>query len=112
MCSDFAEKLAGCLEENVDYYGKNDENSKHDEDNNGQELGYQKPIIAAYILDDHSNVIAAGSREDMHMGDLGCVLQFKVSKDMRSATARAIYDTDHDGVLMFSRTILVPAIEQ
>lgn len=172
MCSDFAEKLAGCLEENVDYYSKNDEISKHDEDNNGQELGLnssevdldlkdawrvfvsgmeddivsgkyivlpfpekltpkmevristrtgaaffmptndQKPIIAAYILDDHSNVIAAGSREDMHMGDLGCVLQFKVSKDMKSATARAIYDTDHDGVLMFSRTILVPAIER
>ena len=67
-----------------------------------------KPIIAAYLLDDKSNVVAAGSREDMHVGDLGCVLTFKVSNDMKRATARAIYDTGHVGVQIFSRTVLVP----
>ncbi|KAL3763343.1 hypothetical protein ACHAW5_011010 [Stephanodiscus triporus] len=69
------------------------------------------PIIAAYIIDDHSAVIAAGSREDMYMEDLGCVLQFKVLDGMKRVTARAIYDTDHDGVLIFSRTVLVPVSE-
>ncbi len=171
VCSEFAEKLAGCLEENADYYSKNDEDNKNDVTNIGQDLGLnstevdlelkdawrvfvsgmeegiisgkyrvlpfpekhtpkmevriatrtcaafftptndQKPIVAAYILDDRSNVIAAGSREDMFMGELGCSLQFKVPNDMKSATARAIYDTDNDGVLIFSRTSLVPAGE-
>jgi hypothetical protein len=162
MCSDFADKLAGCLEQNPDFYSKYDENSDGlDRGLNSPDVDVDskvawkefvcemedgiisgrysvlpfpetidpkmkvrmatltgaaffmpenegKPIVAAYLLDDNSNVVAAGSREDMYVGDLGCVLQFKVSNAMKETTARAIYDTDRDGVLIFSRTVLVP----
>jgi len=66
------------------------------------------PIIAAYILDDDGNVVAAGSKEDMDMGGLGCVLQFKVSEGMKSTIGRAVYDTPNDDVLVFSRTMMLP----
>ena len=84
----------------------------------------QQPIflVAAYILDKNSNVIAAGSQEDMYMNDeLGCVLQFKISDSMKSVTVRAIYDTtaaryddddDGGGILIYSRTMLVPVINE
>jgi len=66
------------------------------------------PIIAAYILDDKGGVIAAGSKEDIDMGNLGCVLQFKVLDGMKSTTSRAVYDTANDEVLVFSKTMLLP----
>jgi len=66
-------------------------------------------IITAYIIDDDDNVLAAGSREDMDMGSFGCVLQFDLlDETMKSATCRAIYDSDDAAVTIFSRTILVP----
>ena len=67
-----------------------------------------QPLVAAYIMDDSGGVIAAGSIKDMDMGSLGCVLQFNVSKGMRSATARAIYDREVDDVVIFTRTTLLP----
>ncbi|KAL7525389.1 hypothetical protein ACHAWF_001337 [Thalassiosira exigua] len=69
-----------------------------------------RPIIAAYILDDDGNVIAAGSKDDMDMGDLGCVLRFKVSEGMNSAAVYALYDTDERAidVAIFTRTTLLP----
>ena len=67
------------------------------------------PIIAAYILDDNDNILAAGSKEDMDMGSFGCVLQFGVmAETMKSATCRAIYDSDDANVTIFTRTMLVP----
>eukprot|EP00984_Skeletonema_dohrnii_P001489 scaffold480_cov127-Skeletonema_dohrnii-CCMP3373.AAC.3 len=66
-------------------------------------------IITAYILDDNDNVLAAGSKEDMDMGNFGCVLQFDVlDESMKSATCRAIYDSDDTNVTIFTRTTLVP----
>lgn len=161
-CSDFAETLAECLEENSEYYSK-DDNNINDQDKkldssekNGQLKDSWKdfvnemedsiasgkydispfpesikpkvevrlatrtgaaffmpvkegqPLIAAYILDDDGNVIAAGSKDDMDMGGLGCVLQFNASKGMKAATSRAIYDTESDGVAVFSRMTLLP----
>ncbi len=68
-----------------------------------------QPIIAAYILDDSSNVIAAASQKDMYMNGLGCVIQFKVMEGMKSATCRAIYDMEGDNVsIVYTRTMLVP----
>lgn len=67
-----------------------------------------QPLIAAYVLSDNGNVVAAGSNGDMDMGKLGCVLQFKVSGDMQSAKVRAIYDTEKDDVAIFSRIVLLP----
>eukprot|EP00986_Skeletonema_menzelii_P001742 scaffold481_cov148-Skeletonema_menzelii.AAC.8 len=67
------------------------------------------PIIAAYIIDDNDNVLAAGSKEDMDMGSFGCVLQFDVmAETMKSATCRAIYDSDDANVKMFTKTMLLP----
>jgi hypothetical protein len=80
-------------------------------ENENDEQQQQPILVAAYILDNKSNVIAAGSQEDMYMDDaLGCVLQFKISDGMKSVMARAIYDTtaSDDGILIFSRTMLVP----
>jgi len=66
-------------------------------------------IITAYIIDDDDNVFAAGSKEDMDMGSFGCVLQFDlVDETMKSATCRAIYDSDDVDVVILTRTILVP----
>jgi hypothetical protein len=65
-------------------------------------------IITAYIIDDNSNVIAAGSKEDMDMGSFGCVLRFDITDDVKSATIRAIYDSDESVVRIFTRTMLVP----
>lgn len=174
-CADFAVELAECLDENTDYYNKDEYEeeidvgqqlkdsselkdawtvfvnemedcilsgkytvqpftatldpkikirantttgaaffvlSSENENDEQQQHRKQQPIlVAAYILDNKSNVIAAGSQEDMYMDDeLGCVLQFKISDGMKSVTARAIYDTtaSDDGILIFSRTILVP----
>lgn len=85
-------------------------------ENENDEQQQQPLLVAAYILDDNSNVIAAGSQEDMYMDDdLGCVLQFKISKGMKSVTASAIYDStanDVDGILIYSRTMLVPVINK
>lgn len=69
-----------------------------------------RPILAAYILDDSSNIIAAASREDLYMNDqLGCVIQFKVVEGMKSLTCRAIYDTSHENdIVIYTRTMLVP----
>ncbi len=67
------------------------------------------PIIAAYILDDNDNVLAAGSKEDMDMGRFGCVLQFELlDETIKSVTCRAIYDSDDSNVTIFTRTMLVP----
>jgi hypothetical protein len=55
--------------------------------------------------------------------ELGCVLQFKISDSMKSVTVRAIYDTtaasyddddddDGGGILIYSRTMLVPVINE
>jgi len=66
-------------------------------------------IITAYIIDDNDNVLAAGSKEDMDMGNFGSVLQFDVlDESMKSATCRAIYDSDDTNVTIFTRTMLVP----
>lgn len=93
--------------------------SLENENDEQQQPQQQQPLlVAAYILDDNSNVIAAGSQEDMYMDDdLGCVLQFKTSIGMKSVTARAIYDDttandDDDGILIYSRTMLVPIINK
>jgi hypothetical protein len=96
--------------------------SSENNDNDEQQPQQQQPLslVAAYILDNNSNVIAAGSQEDMYMNDeLGCVLQFKISDGMKSVTVRAIYDTtagsnddDDDGILIYSRTMLVPVINE
>jgi hypothetical protein len=69
-----------------------------------------RPILAAYILDDSSNIIAAASREDLYMNDqLGCVIQFQVVDGMKSLTCRAIYDTSHENdIVIYTRTMLVP----
>ena len=171
-CADYAVELAECLEENTDYYSKDEYEEEIDvgqqlkdsselkdawtvfvtemedcilsgkytvqpftatldpkikirvntktgaaffvlsSENENDEQQQQQPIlVAAYILDNKSNVIAAGSQEVMYMDDeLGCVLQFKISDGMKSVTARAIYDTNasDDGILIFSRTMLVP----
>ncbi|KAL7540006.1 hypothetical protein ACHAXR_010350 [Thalassiosira sp. AJA248-18] len=161
-CSDFAEKLAVCLDTNDEYYSKNDDNNKQKHDaNNDTETDQElkdawkdfvhsmeagiasgeynilpypeninpkmevrlanrtgaaffvpekdgQPLIAAYILDNNGSVIAAGSKDDMDMGSLGCVLQFKVADGMKSATSRAIYDNEKDDIDIFSRTMLLP----
>ena len=170
-CADYAVELAECLEENTDYYSKDEYEEEIDvgqqlkdsselkdawtvfvtemedcilsgkytvqpftatldpkikirvntktgaaffvlsSENENDEQQQQPILVAAYILDNKSNVIAAGSQEDMYMDDeLGCVLQFKISDGMKSVTARAIYDTtvSDDGILIFSRTMLVP----
>eukprot|EP00571_Detonula_confervacea_P004801 CAMPEP_0172317570 /NCGR_PEP_ID=MMETSP1058-20130122/32021_1 /TAXON_ID=83371 /ORGANISM="Detonula confervacea, Strain CCMP 353" /LENGTH=263 /DNA_ID=CAMNT_0013032161 /DNA_START=244 /DNA_END=1035 /DNA_ORIENTATION=- len=159
-CTDLAENLAECLDENTEYYTDNDNNNQDQDANtaekdrelkdawrefvNDMEDGIAsgkynvlpfpgkinpkievrlatetgaaffvpekdgQPIVAAYILDDNGNVIAAGSRDDMDMEGLGCVLQFKVLHDMKSATGRAIYDNENDDVAIFSRTMLLP----
>ena len=65
-------------------------------------------LIAAYILDQDGNVLAAGSREDMDMESLGCVLQFDVPAGLNSASGRAIYDTGDDPVIIYSKTMMVP----
>ncbi len=69
-----------------------------------------QPILAAYILDDSLNVIAAASREDMYMNyNIGCVIQFKIVEGMKSATCRAIYDTaGEDDVVVYTRSMMVP----
>lgn len=67
-------------------------------------------IITAYIIDEHDNVLAAGSKEDMDMGRYGCILQFDVVNGMKSATCRAIYDSDETDVTIFTRTMLVPSL--
>ena len=163
-CSDFAEKLAKCLDENADFYSKEDEeeedaynkadskqNSEMQEDawkefiheiEEGIKSGKYnvapvpkhdinpkiqtrlasglaatffspekdgKTIIAAYILDENGNVKAAGSKGDMDMGELGSILQFKIS-DMTSVTCRAIYDTEDgngDNISIYSRTVQI-----
>lgn len=159
-CSDFAEKLAECLDANhSEYYSEGDpgDHDRYREEEPKEELkdawsefvremedgiaagkynlrpfpeklnpkmevrwasctgaaffapekdGH--PVIAAYILDDGGNVIAAGSKEDMDMGDLGCVLQFKVGDGMNSVTSRALYDAAGDEIAIFSRTLLLP----
>lgn len=163
-CSDFAEKLAVCLDENIAYYSKNedtDDDTNEDVDTAASEGALRDawkefvremedainsgkysllpfphniqpkmevrlsthtgaaffaseheshPILAAYILDDSSNVIAAASREDMYMKNhLGCVIQFKIVEGMKSATCRAIYDTDgEDDPVIYTRSMLVP----
>ena len=161
-CSDFAVKLAECLEENVEYYSKNDDvDDDINEDpiardgamNNAwkefvreiedsiesgkfsllpfplniqPKMEVRPPthtgaaffvpendgqhILAAYILDDSLNVIAAASREDMYMNNhIGCVIQFKIVEGMKSATCRAIYDTAvKDDVVVYTRTMRVP----
>ena len=66
-------------------------------------------IVAAYILDENGSVVAAGSKEDMDMGQHGCVLQFEVADGMTSATAYAVYDTPNGHVLVFSQRIRLPA---
>jgi hypothetical protein len=65
-------------------------------------------IITAYIIDENNNVLAAGSKEDMDMGSFGCVLQFDIMDDVKSATCRAIYDSDENDLTVFTRTMLVP----
>ena len=80
-------------------------------ENENDEQQQQPILVAAYILDNKSNVIAAGSQEDMYMDDeLGCVLQFKISDGMKSVTVRVIYDTtaSDDGILIFNSTKIVP----
>ena len=48
-------------------------------------------VITGYIMDDKESVLAARSKEDMDMGEFGCILQFDMSAGMESATCRAIY---------------------
>jgi len=163
-CSDFAEKLAVCLDEHIAYYSTNDDTDDAVDDNEDAEARdgalkdawkkfvtemedaiqtgkysllpfphniqpkmevrlsthtgaaffkpehNKQPILAVYILDDSSNVIAAASREDMYMNNHpGCVIQFKILEGMKSATCRAIYDTDgEDDVVIYTRSMLVP----
>lgn len=154
-CSDLAEHLAKCLDENSEYYEKNDAkevlDSTTDKDGELKHAWKQfvddmegsiasgkynmlpfpeginpnvevrlatrtgaaffspeddgRPLVAAYILDDNGSVIAAGSKDDMDMGTLGCVLQFKLSDTtMKSASVRAVYDTENDDVAIYSQT--------
>lgn len=67
-------------------------------------------IVTAYIIDENDNLLAAGSKEDMDMGNFGCVLQFDVSDATKSVTCRVIYDSDKDDgdVTIFTRTMRVP----
>lgn len=66
-------------------------------------------IIVAYIMDDKGSVLAAGSKEDMDMGEFGCILQFDLSTSMKSATCRAIYqEVDDSVVTVLSKTVFVP----
>lgn len=67
-------------------------------------------IIAAYIIDENDNLLAAGSKEDMDMGSFGCVLQFDVPDATKIVTCRVIYDCDKDDgdVNIFTRTMRVP----
>ena len=59
-------------------------------------------IIAAYILDEQGDVIAAGSKHDIQLDALGCVLQFKTN-DLKAVTIRAIYDSDDkDSVTVYT----------
>ena len=83
------------------------------ESNNG--AAYFKPknlggsvIIVGYIIDDKGSVLAAGSKEDMDMGEYGCILQFDMWEGMKSATCRAIYEESDDSVTVFSKTLFVP----
>lgn len=76
------------------------------------ETGDGRSIIAAYIIDDSGNVMAAGAKDDMDMGNqLGCVLIFELPDGIKSATCRAIYDDD-DVVTIFSKNALVPVAIQ
>lgn len=155
-CSAFAESLAKCLDENTEYYTKEDMTTTDKHDNieltdawikfvNTMESGIesgkysvipfpeeevypqiqislatraaavffnnnQEKIIAAYILDDNGKVIAAGSKEDINIEGLGCVLQFKVNDGLKYATCRAIYDignNEDDDVVIYSRKVLI-----
>ena len=153
-CSTFAESLAKCLDENTEYYTKEDTTTtdKHDIELtdawikfvNAMESGIvsgkyavisfpkeevypkiqislatrvaavffnnQEKIIAAYILDDNGQVIAAGSKEDINIEGLGCVLQFKVNDGLRSVKCRVIYDignNEDEEVEIYSRTVLI-----
>ena len=54
-------------------------------------------IIAAYILDEQGELIAAGSKHDMELEALGCVLQFKISNGLKAVTIRTIYDSENEG---------------
>ena len=65
-------------------------------------------IIVAYIMDDKGSVLAAGSKDDMDMGEFGCILQFDMSAGMESATCRAIYQEKDDSVTVLSKTVFVP----
>ena len=70
----------------------------------------QEKIIAAYILDDNGQVIAAGSKEDINIEGLGCVLQFKVNDGLRSVKCRVIYDignSEDEEVEIYSRTVSI-----
>jgi len=63
-----------------------------------------KTIIAAYVLDDNEDVKAAGSKEDMNVQGQ-YMLQFKAN-NMKSATIRAIYDSEsEDAIMIYTRTI-------
>ena len=153
-CSTFAESLAKCLDENTEYYTKEDTTTtdKHDIELtdawikfvNAMESGIasnkyavipfpkeevypkieislatraaavffnnQEKIIAAYILDDNGQVIAAGSKEDINIEGLGCVLQFKVNDGLRSVKCRVIYDignSEDEEVEIYSRTVSI-----
>ena len=52
--------------------------------------------------------MAAGSKEDIDMGEYGCILQFDMWEGMKSATCRAIYEESDDSVTVFSKTLFVP----
>ena len=47
-------------------------------------------ITVAYIMDNKGSVLAAGSKDDMDMGEFGCILQFDMPAGMESATCCAI----------------------
>ncbi len=68
------------------------------------------PIVTAYIIDENNNLLAAGSKEDMDMGNFGCVLQFDVPDATKSVKCRVIYDSNKDDVdvNIFTRTMRVP----
>ena len=61
-------------------------------------------IIAAYVLDENNgDVKAAGSKEDMNVQGQ-YMLQFKAN-NMKSATIRAIYDSESEDAMIYTRTI-------
>mmetsp|Transcript_23767 Transcript_23767/g.53956 ORF Transcript_23767/g.53956 Transcript_23767/m.53956 type:complete len:307 (+) Transcript_23767:226-1146(+) len=63
----------------------------------------RQTIIAAYILDEQGELIAAGSKHDMELEAVGCVLQFKISNGLKEVTIRTIYDSeDEDAVVIYT----------